>query len=352
MFSRQRMLARQRGVAVITALLLTTLAITIVASLFWEQQVQVRSMENQRLHLQTKWILHGALDWASLVLKQDGWDNRDATTLKSVWNTPLAETRLDQYIERERVQNEVFDATLSGHIVDATSRLNLRNLAFNNAPAPLYVAIYKRLLESLHLDPSLAVSTAKAFAASMPAQAVVAQGGASPGGTTSGTGAGTGSGSGAGTGAGATAVGSSSPAATLTFERLDDLLAIDGYTPEIIAKLHDFVIVLPEPTLVNVNTAPAEVLAALVENYSVAQANALVSARERIPYFHKGEFGSQFITQTKPNESTYDVKSNYFLVLSRVRLDRAALDAEALVHRGINGLGANMDTNVVWIRQN
>jgi general secretion pathway protein K len=58
-------LRRQRGVAVITALLLTTLAVTIVASLFWQQQVQVRSMENQRLQLQTRWILRGALDWAA-----------------------------------------------------------------------------------------------------------------------------------------------------------------------------------------------------------------------------------------------------------------------------------------------
>ncbi len=43
---------RQNGVAVVTALLLTTLAITIVASLFWQQQVQVRSIENQRMQLQ------------------------------------------------------------------------------------------------------------------------------------------------------------------------------------------------------------------------------------------------------------------------------------------------------------
>ena len=47
----------QAGVAVVTALLLTTLAITIVASLFWQQQVQVRSIENQRLQLQKKWVL-------------------------------------------------------------------------------------------------------------------------------------------------------------------------------------------------------------------------------------------------------------------------------------------------------
>ncbi len=41
-----------RGVAIITALLLTALAITIVASLFWQQQIQIRTVENQRLQLQ------------------------------------------------------------------------------------------------------------------------------------------------------------------------------------------------------------------------------------------------------------------------------------------------------------
>ena len=86
---------RQRGVAVVTALLLTTLAISIVASLFWQQQVQVRSMENQRLQLQTKWIQRGALDWASVILRQP-FGNR--ISLEQIWATPLAETRLDQYI--------------------------------------------------------------------------------------------------------------------------------------------------------------------------------------------------------------------------------------------------------------
>jgi general secretion pathway protein K len=309
---------RQRGVAVITALLLTTLAITIVASLFWQQQVQVRSMENQRLHLQTKWILRGALDWARLVLRQDGVDN-PATTLNSVWNTPLAETRLDQYIERERVENEVFDATLSGRIVDATSRFNLRNLAVGGVYGQDALKVYKRLLQNLHLDESLAATTAQAFVSAAP-----------PGPTSP----------------------STSGPQVLDFTRLDDLLAIPGYTPEIVAKLHDFAIVLPGPTTINVNTAPAEVLAALSDNVSVAQANALVTARLRTPFGTKEQFLDHY-TQGTPAATTYDVRSTYFLVLSRVRLDRAALDAEALISRPVNGamVGAGGAT-VVWIRQN
>ena len=69
--SNERVIKKQRGVAVITALLLTTLAITIVSSLFWQQQVQVRSIENQRMQLQKQWVLRGALDWARLILRED-----------------------------------------------------------------------------------------------------------------------------------------------------------------------------------------------------------------------------------------------------------------------------------------
>ena len=159
---------RQRGVAVITALLLTTLAVTIVASLFWQQQVQVRTMENQRLHLQTKWILRGALDWARLVLRQDGVDSQTYTSLTAVWNTPLAETRLDQYIERERVEGEIFDATLSGQIIDATSRYNLTNLAIGPQPQLDQIKIFKRLLANLQIDPALAERVAKAVVEGAP----------------------------------------------------------------------------------------------------------------------------------------------------------------------------------------
>jgi len=78
---------REQGVAVVTALLLTTLAVTIVASLFWQQQVQVRSMENQRLQLQTRWIVRGALDLSRLVLFQDFFDSAGVTQLNGVGHT-------------------------------------------------------------------------------------------------------------------------------------------------------------------------------------------------------------------------------------------------------------------------
>jgi general secretion pathway protein K len=119
-----------------------------------------------------------------------------------------------------------------------------------------------------------------------------------------------------------------------------------------VEKLRPYVIVLPsgETTKINVNTAPAEVLAALIPNYSVMQANSLVEQRKRAPFLNVGMFAGQVNMANAPDLA--DVKSDWFLVRSRIRLDRAALNAEALVSRG--GRGSPLFTNpeVKWIRQN
>jgi general secretion pathway protein K len=316
---------RERGVAVITALLLTTLAISIVASLFWQQQVQVRSMENQRLHLQTKWILRGALDWATLVLFQDGIDHREYTSLDQVWATPLAETRLDQYVERQRVEGETFDASLSGNIVDACSRYNLRNLGMSKGlPDPQQLDIFKRLLNNLQLDQGLALRVANFVAAGLPA---TAEDMADP------------------TRQPAPVIG-----APVKILQVEDLLTVQGVTPAVVERLRPFVTVLPEKTPVNVNTAPAEVLAALMANMSVSEANTLLVRRKQAPWRDKKYFDRDIGEGRDATPDAASVRSDWFLVDTRIRLDRAALDAQALIHRS-PALVVGGGPKVVWIRQ-
>ena len=150
--------SRQRGVAVITALLLTALAITIVASLFWQQQVQVRSMENQRLRLQTQWAMRGMVDFARFWLRQD---NPSLTAADGVWATPIEEARLDDYVDREKVDTEKFDATVSGRALDAQARFNISNLVDVTGAQSAQVQAYQRLLGNLQLDGGLAQATAE-----------------------------------------------------------------------------------------------------------------------------------------------------------------------------------------------
>ena len=314
---------RQRGVAVVTALLLTTLAISIVASLFWQQQVQVRSMENQRLQLQTKWIQRGALDWASVILRQP-FGNR--ISLDQIWATPLAETRLDQYIERERIQGENFTASLSGQVFDAMARYNLNNLASGGVRDTEETEVLARLLTNLRLEARLARPIADFVAAGQP---LALQDPAIP------------------------VVGTPTPrrGTPMPVMRVDDLLAVQGVKPETVEALRQFVIVLPaEGTKVNVNTAPAEVLAAVLPGCSVSQATALVEQRKRIPWIDIGIFTSEIQCLAENAQPKIDVTSTYFLVQSRIRLDRAALDAESLVQKG--SLASRGGVNVIWTRQN
>jgi general secretion pathway protein K len=318
---------RQRGVAVVTALLLTTLAISIVASLFWQQQVQVRSMENQRLHLQTKWILRGALDWATLVLRQDGYDHSQFTALTHVWATPLAETRLDQFIDRERVAGEDFEASLSGNIIDACSRYNLTNLAQEKQVRPAQIKVFQRLLQNLKLDPELAERTARIVAAAQPQPQAPNPDNNPP-----------------------VPTGKSTPVTTMKLLEVDDLLAVPGFNQAALDKLRPFVTVLPEQAAVNVNTAPAEVLAAVLPNMSLSEANTLLVRRKQAPWNDFAKFKTE-VNAPDLDESVADVKSQWFLVDSRIKLDRAALNAESLVYRPLGGLTVAQGTSVKWTRE-
>ena len=314
---------RQQGVAVITALLLTTLAVTIVASLFWQQQVQVRSMENQRLHLQIQWILRGTLDWIKLILQQEG--TQTYSSLKDPWATPLANTRIDQYVDRERVAGETFDANLSGQIFDATARYNLTNLAQDGVVSQAQVAIFKQLLTLLRLDPSLADGAANLVASG---QMVAAAPTGQPN-------------------------QASTPAKQMAVIELDDLLEVPGVTADVVDKLRKFAIVLPDPTPVNVNTAPPEVLAAVLST-SMATAQALVTQRDRTAWRAKSFFDTDFVHLsggggTAPDVSVAGVKSGYFLVQSWLVLDRASLNTETLVKRGAS---PPYVVDVVWTHQN
>jgi general secretion pathway protein K len=304
-------------------LLLTTLAITIVASLFWQQQVEVRSIENQRLQLQKQWVLRGALDWAGLILREDA-KNSSIDHLTEPWAVPLAETRLDQYVENGKVDGDVSDAALSGNIIDAQSRFNLRNLATGGTVNPVEVAVFQRLLTTVGAKPSLAQAAAETIAAS---QEKVPDPSAAP-----------------------------NPAQTpamrpMDFEQVEDLLAVPGFSVDMLERVRDFVVVLPNPTPINVNTAGVEVLAAKIDTLSPAEAAALISSREHHYFLNVADFGARLGAKAGPSATAgVDVSTSYFLVNGKVRLNRASLEVQALVFRTPAPFSG--PTKIVWIREN
>lgn len=304
--------SRQKGVAVITALLLTTLAITIVASLFWQQQVQIRTIENQRAQLQKQWILRGALEWTRLILREDA--RLSATdNLNEPWAVPLAETPLDQYVEFRRADGGDSAVMLSGRMIDAQGRFNLTNLCPDGKVEPREVAVFARLLANLQLNPALASAAAQAMAAAKPKAADTRD--AAP--------------------------------TQVDFAYVEDLLAVPGFTPDIVRTLKEFVVVLPAATPVNVNTASPEVIAARIESGSSGNgiAAAIVASRKQAYFRDVNDFLNRFPDrQTAAAASGFSVRTEYFLVNGRVRLDQTALDVVALVRR------SGADAKVIWAR--
>ena len=308
----------QSGVAVVTALLLTTLAITIVASLFWQQQVQVRAIENQRLQLQKQWILRGALDWARLILREDAKFSA-IDDLQEPWSVPLSDTKLDQYIEKNQAQADAGSAILSGAIQDAQARLNLTGLASSGQINEAAVNAFARLLGERQQDTSLARTAALQIATSQQRDV-----------------------SSAGVGAG----NSTDTARIIRFKHIDDLLAIPGFTPHVIRAIGENIIFLPRPTPINANTASAEVLAASLAPLSVADPNILLSKRRTTSFRDLNELAAQLPgTQISIDANQVTVSSNFFLVNGRVILRQAVLQIQALVER--NG----MNTQTIWVRE-
>ena len=300
----------QQGVAIITALLLTALAITLVASLFWQQQIQVRAVENQRLQLQKQWILRGALDWAKLILREDGkYSSTDDLT--EPWAVPLADTSLDQYVQKNEDQEIAKLAVLSGAIQDAQSRLNLTGLATAGKINEKEILIFERLLSSLQIETTLARQAANQIAVSQQNES-----------------------------------GGVSSVRYLGFQYTNDLLSVAGFTPEIVNALQDYVIFLPRVTTINANTASEFVLSATLAPLSLADAKALIAKRSQSPFHNLNELTAQLSgTQTEIDAHKISLATNYFLVHGRISLQQNGLQIAALVERN------DRNTAVIWVRE-
>jgi general secretion pathway protein K len=344
---------RQRGVAIISALLVVTLSAILVAGVLWRQQVQIRRIQNQRLLAQAQWVARGAVDWTRLILRSEADTAPTVTYLGGIWAVPIAKTRLSDFLGKagEDQAGEGAQTFLSGSIEDAQAKFNLRDLVSIPAPGALQLnqqqtATFARLLALLGLDGGLAKTVAQQMRASLMQSATRFQ---SPIGNRLGS-AGEGGGQ---LQPGDTVSGNSFTdqpglqdddkgnvnAALLQFTSVDSLLNVPGFTPDMVARLRPFVTVLPTQTPVNMNTAPAEVVAAMVSGMSLSSAQTLVSRRQTV--FFRNVADVQLALQgsgalppgTDISQIPIDVTTSYFLVHGRVQHERAEVDRTTLIYR-------------------
>ncbi|MFC4704668.1 type II secretion system minor pseudopilin GspK [Paraburkholderia caffeinitolerans] len=341
---------RQRGAAIITALLVVALAAILVSGMLWRQQVQVRRIENQRLLAQGQWIARAALDWTRLVLRSEGDTSAGVTYLGGAWGMPVAKTRLSDFLGQigQARAEQGADTWLSGSIEDAQARFNLRNLVSASAPGALQLNLaqiqaFAHLLQLLGIDGQLAKNAAVYLRAGLVHSITRFQTGATASGSTGTAGSaqqvegGTGGGANFTDNPGLSDADSNSAVAPLLMTSTDSLLDVPGFTPDIVARLRPFVTVLPTTTPVNMNTASAEVIAAIVPGMSLSSAQAFVARRQTV-FFHnladvQLALQGAGAGQTSVDSTQCDVNTSYFVVHGRVQHERAVVDRTTLVWR-------------------
>jgi len=318
--------SRQRGAAVIGALIIVTIVAALSTSLFLRQTATLRQVENEESRVQARWLLMGGIDWARLMLRDHA--RREATTQgDQIWATPVQDTRIEQPGD-DRV------AVFSGWIEDEQGKYNLYNVAAGGKVSEEQLPVLQRLLSNLDMPPSLAPQIAGLIALAQPPVPVAA----SPDGTPS---------------AAATVAEevSTAQAEAPLPHSIDDIASLLGVDPAKRQAMRRTMTVLPARTVVNVNTATPEVLAALVPGLSLGQARSLAGDRDRGQWFvNSGDFSNRVAgtgTGSDLKVPTVATTSAWFMANGTVVYERARVTLRALMQNSSTGTPRTLWTQEV-----
>jgi len=291
----------QRGVALVTALLIIALVTVVAVAMASQQQIDIRRSANIIDADQAYQLALGVEAWAQGVLVADSTQNQ-TDSLRDNWATTLAPIATE-------------GGKVAGVVSDLQGRFNLNNLVRNRQRSDIDVRIFQRLLANLQLDPDLASAVVDWLdpdvERSFPNGAEDAEYlGLSP----------------------------AYRAANAPMQSVSELLLVRGVTPAVYAKLAPLVCALPESASINVNTAPAEVLAALTEDVTVASAQALLAVRKAKVFASVEEFAQQpvYAGRVLPQDRL-GVASSYFLLAGSSEVGRGQVQLYSMLYRAAGG---------------
>lgn len=310
----------QTGMAIISALLIVTVVAVIATGMLSRQGVLTRSLEAEQSRVQGNNVLLGGLELARRVL----WTAREEdrlTRLDQAWAQPLRHPQLNTP-----------GSGFEGRLVDQQGKFNLRNLLANERVDNAEVRSFARLCDMIGVDAALAQRIIARVIASYPHLPDVPDTGAVPSGFSNAP----------------DAARTPIPASLPMLAHLGDLRGISGIDESVLARLNQYVSIIPSNTWVNGNTASAEVLAAVVRGLSLEHARALVAQRDRGQWFvNRGDFVNRLrLPQVTVDGLTVGISSEWFLFQGQARHERRQQALAALLHRADGDL-----PRVIWSRQ-
>ncbi len=287
---------KPRGVALITAMLVVSLATITAVAMMARKQVDFRRSENVLYHEQAYLYLLGAEDWAKQTLLRDR-KNNDIDSYKDDWATILPPLPIE-------------GGSIGGKIEDLQGRININNLASGDVNSVDYLR-FKKLLELNDIPVGLVNTIADWLDAD---QDVRFPDGAEDvdylyGDTPYRTG-------------------------NRMMQSATELLLVKGLTYEIYEKIAPAIVALPDHTDINVNTATEEVLQTLIEEFTAADAEKLIADRLKEPFVKIEDFLQHAsVKGKKVTTNGLTVSSKYFLLTAEAEIGRVEATLESIIHR-------------------
>jgi general secretion pathway protein K len=280
---------RQRGVALLVALLAVALAAMLIAGLLDRGELTLARTRNALRGEQAEAYAQALESYAveALIKDESGEDGRTDT-----WANPLP-------------PQQVPGGMLTGSISDLNGCFNLNNLA-DGPDSPAWLAMFQRLLTNVGVDPAIADEAKKWIGTSdnvdgfYLAQPVPYR------------------------------------SAQRAFAHVSELRLVKGVSSDAYARIAPHVCALPAGTKLNVNTASVPVLAALGGTMTQAKA-------ERFWQNGRAQYDTSFLSQWQNEGVAPDTKltlacclgvaSSYFLARGDVRLDDVPFTFFSVIER-------------------
>lgn len=296
----------QTGVAIVLAMGVVAMTAIIAMAMLFTQNTWARHRELSLERAQALQVVKAGIDWGRAVL---GDDRRISSVdhLGEPWALRLPPMTIE-------------NGKMAGHLEDQNGRLNLNNLVRNGQVNTAQLEYFQRLLSVLGLPGSLARTLV---------DWLDADGDTTPQG-----------------GAEDDYYMTLSPphlAANRPLTDIAELALVRGFDERVRARLAPFITALPRYTAVNINTAPAEVIAAIVEDLPLQEARAVVTRRDRAYARNPADFRLLLPGGAKFAENDVTVSSDYFVARVQVTIGGAEASGAALLVRQGSGW-----PSVIW----
>jgi general secretion pathway protein K len=294
---------RQRGVALITAILIMALITTLTFSLEWDNSLDLRRTYVSMYREEAIQAALGAESWVLGIMRQDMEDS-ETDHLGEIWASELPVLPLGA--EGDSIQGEIY-----GQIQDLQGRFNVNNLIDQQGEVDeASLEQFQRLLAALGIDVRFAGMTVDWIDADQDASF--------PDGAEDSI---------------YTGIVPPYRTANQILTSTSELAALEGMDKATFDSLLPHIVALPGRTAINVNTATGPVLQSLDEELSVADVESLMAERQEAGF---ADIDNAFAQWPELTGRITD-SSDFFQLKVIVRVDTVRITQFSLLERGPQG---------------